>query len=103
MGKPDVEFSRLTVKGQCTLPRRIRDYLGVGPGDQVAFVLTKQGVLVKKLVVRTDTPSQRSPAGALRELVLTIGHDAKAQGLSEKEVERDIDDYLRRRQKRRGR
>lgn len=40
MDKPEVEFSRLTVKGQCTLPRRIRDYLGVRPGDQVAFVLT---------------------------------------------------------------
>jgi AbrB family looped-hinge helix DNA binding protein len=102
MDKPAVEFSRLTVKGQCTLPRRIRDYLGIGPGDQVAFVLTEQGVLVKKLVVRKATASQRSPAGALRELVLAIGHEAQVQGLSEEEVEKDINRYLKPRHSRRG-
>jgi AbrB family looped-hinge helix DNA binding protein len=102
MDKPEVEFSRLTVKGQCTLPRRIRDYLGVGPGDQVAFVLTEQGVLVKKLAVRSETVGQQSPAGALRELVLAIGHEAQAQGLSEQEVEEDVDRYLTPRQQTRG-
>ena len=94
MDKPEIEFSRLTVKGQCTLPRRIRDYLGVGPGDQVAFVVTEQGVLVKKLVVRRETTGRRSSVGALRELVLAIGHEAQLQGLSEEEVEEDVDRYL---------
>ena len=102
MDKPEVEFARLTVKGQCTLPRRIRDYLGVGPGDQVAFVPTEQGVLVKKLVVRRETAGRRSPAGALRELILAIGHEAPVQGLSEEEVEKDIEQYLTPRHKRRG-
>lgn len=102
MDKPEVEFSRLTVKGQCTLPRRIRDYLGVGPGDQVAFVLTEEGVLVKKLVVRSETAGQRSPAGGLRELVLAIGHEAQVQGLSEQKVEEDVDRYLTPRHQRRG-
>lgn len=100
MDKPEVEFSRLTVKGQCTLPRRIRDYLGVGPGDQVAFVLTEQGVLVKKLVVRRETAGGRSPAGELRELILAVGHEAQVQGLSEEEVEQDVDQYLTPRHKR---
>jgi AbrB family looped-hinge helix DNA binding protein len=102
MDKPEVEFSRLTVKGQCTLPRRIRDYLGVEPGDQVAFVLTEQGVLVKKLVVRKGTAGRQSLAGALRELVLAIGDEAQGQGLSEEEVEEDVDRYLTSRHKRQG-
>ena len=94
MNKPDVELSRLTTKGQCTLPRRIREYLGVGPGDHVAFILTDQGVLVKKLVVQEELPARALPADTLRELVLAIGHDAQARGLTEEEVERDIDRYL---------
>lgn len=102
MDKPDIELSRLTIKGQCTLPRRIRDYLGVGPGDHVAFVLTDQGVLVKKLVVREERPTRKSPAGALREHVLSIGQEARAQGLSEEEVEQDIDHYLKQQKKRQG-
>ena len=94
MDKAVIEFSRLTVKGQCTLPRRIRDYLGVEPGDQVAFVLTEHGVLVKKRVVQTAMLSQQTPADALRELVLAVGHEAQRQGLSEEDVEQDISQYV---------
>jgi AbrB family looped-hinge helix DNA binding protein len=94
MDKVVIELSRLTVKGQCTIPRRIRDYLGVEPGDQVAFVLTEHGVLVKKLIVQTATPSLQTPADTLRELVLAVGRDAQMQGLSEEDVERDISQYL---------
>ncbi len=97
MDKLDVELSRLTVKGQCTLPRRIRDYLGVGPGDHVAFVVTDHGVLVKKLVMQEEMPSERSSAEALRELVLAIGREAQAHGLTEEDVEQDIARYLKRR------
>jgi len=91
MEKPAVEISRLSVRGQFILPKRIRDYLGVGPGDRVALVPTDEGVLVKK-----------APEESLRELVLAIGREAQAQGLSEQEVEEDIDRYVKRR-KRRGR
>jgi bifunctional DNA-binding transcriptional regulator/antitoxin component of YhaV-PrlF toxin-antitoxin module len=96
MDKVVIELSRLTVQGQCTLTQRIRDYLGVEPGDQVAFVLTEHGVLVKKLVVQTQTatPSLQTPADTLRELVLAVGRDAQRQGLSEEDVEQDISQYL---------
>jgi bifunctional DNA-binding transcriptional regulator/antitoxin component of YhaV-PrlF toxin-antitoxin module len=96
MNQPAVELSRLTVKGQCTLPRRIREYLGVGPGDHVAFVLTEHGVLVKKLVVQSATPTQGSAETALRERVLAVGQEAQARGLSEAEVERDMAQHLQR-------
>jgi bifunctional DNA-binding transcriptional regulator/antitoxin component of YhaV-PrlF toxin-antitoxin module len=96
MGKRAIELSRLTVKGQCTLPRRIRDYFGVGPGDHAAFVVAHHGVLVKKLVVREETPSEGSPVEVLQQLVLAIGREAQAHGLTEEGIEQDIDRYLKR-------
>lgn len=97
MDKPEVELSRLTVKGQCTLPRRIREYLGVGPGDHVAFVLTEHGVFVKKLVVQTAGLPEVSAEAALRELVLAVGREARARGMSEADIEQDIEQHLQKR------
>jgi AbrB family looped-hinge helix DNA binding protein len=34
----------LTAKGQITLPKRVRERLGVHTGDQVIFVVEEQGV-----------------------------------------------------------
>jgi antitoxin PrlF len=33
----------LTVKGQVTIPKRVRDALGLKPGDQVDFVMDEGG------------------------------------------------------------
>ena len=90
MEKPAIEISRLSVRGQFILPKRIRVYLGVGPGDRVALVPIDEGVLVKK-----------APEEPLRELVLAIGREAQAQGLSEEDVEKDIDRYVKRGKRRR--
>ena len=39
----------VTVKGQVTIPKKVRDALGLKPGDQVAFVVDDRGeVLVKR-------------------------------------------------------
>lgn len=34
---------RVTTKGQVTIPKEIRDHLGIGPGSQVEFVATDEG------------------------------------------------------------
>jgi AbrB family looped-hinge helix DNA binding protein len=41
--------SRVTRKGQVTIPKRVRDYLGIAPGNIVEFEVTPDGriVLVK--------------------------------------------------------
>lgn len=36
----------LTVKGQVTIPKRVRDALGLKPGDEVDFVLDDRGAVV---------------------------------------------------------
>ena len=37
---------RMTSKGQVTIPKRIRDYLGLKPGSQVEFEPTENGNVV---------------------------------------------------------
>ena len=38
--------SKITVKGQTTLPRSVRDSLGVKAGDRVRYVIVDEGVLI---------------------------------------------------------
>jgi antitoxin PrlF len=54
--------SAITTKGQATIPKAIRDYLGVKPGDRIKFFLHPNGsvVILPKL-----------PASALRGMLKT--------------------------------
>ena len=47
--------SAITVKGQATIPKAIREHLGLKPGDRVKFFLHPDGsvVLLPKVSVRT--------------------------------------------------
>lgn len=56
-----MELSRITTKGQVTLPAAIRRHAGLVSGDTVSFVMTDDGILVKPVVVsdRTKTPEWR--------------------------------------------
>ena len=51
--------STLTSKGQVTLPKKFRDYLGVEPGGKVDFVLGPDGEVVIRANVE-DRPRRRS-------------------------------------------
>lgn len=54
----------LTTKGQVTVPKNVRDFLGIGPGSKVTFELTPKGdVLLRPLAVRT---ARRSPFAKVR-------------------------------------
>jgi len=44
--------SKLTTKNQATIPRPIRDFLGVRPGDSVVFEVDEN----KKVFIRKATP-----------------------------------------------
>ena len=46
------ETTRVTEKGQTTIPKHLREKYDLGPGDEVVWVDTDDGIVVKK---RTDT------------------------------------------------
>jgi AbrB family looped-hinge helix DNA binding protein len=41
---------KVTTKGQVTIPKPIRERLGIDPGDEVEFVETDEGYVVRKRV-----------------------------------------------------
>lgn len=43
-------MSRITEKGQVTIPKEIREELGIRPGDEVTFERTDEGYVVRKAV-----------------------------------------------------
>ena len=53
----------LTSKGQTTIPKEIRDGLGLQPGDQMTFTLLPNGTVV----MRAKTKSVLSLGGSLRD------------------------------------
>ena len=39
--------SKLTIRGQTTIPKPVRDYLGLEPGDRVLFVIKEKEVVLQ--------------------------------------------------------
>lgn len=54
-----MQKSRMTIKGQITVPKELRDAFGWGPGDEVVFVREADGV---KLLARR---AAKKPGDAL--------------------------------------
>lgn len=63
--------STLTSKGQVTVPKKIRDYLGLQPGSAVAFLLGPHG----EVIVQPEQAKPLRASARLRKLrgTLTTG------------------------------
>ena len=61
--------TKLTVKGQVTIPKDVRELLGLWPGDEIEFVEERGVIRVQK---RVSTSPFRKYRGYLRQLA---GHD----------------------------
>lgn len=58
---------RVTTKGQVTIPKEIRDALGIEPGDEVAFEETDDGYALRKKAPTTaegDDPFEKHRGSA---------------------------------------
>jgi antitoxin PrlF len=66
--------SAITVKGQATIPKAIREHLGLQPGDRVKFFVHPDGsvVLLPKL-----------PASAVRGMVKLKAHGRRPVSIEE--------------------
>ncbi len=56
--------STITTKGQCVVPKKIRDYMHLNPGDKIDFVIREDG----EVYVRPVTLDVRELKGQLKEL-----------------------------------
>lgn len=63
-----MSLSILTSKGQTTIPKKIREHLGLSPGDRLEFLITNEGNVVLKASLREVT-----------ELKGSLSHMAKAR------------------------
>lgn len=54
----------LTSKGQVTVPKTVRDFLGIGPGSKVTFELTPKGEVVLRPLATKQ--GRRSPFAKVR-------------------------------------
>jgi len=55
-------MAKLTSKGQVTIPKRVRDYLGLKPGSTVQFEVKGDG----QVLLRTDEQRPPGPADRIR-------------------------------------
>ncbi len=65
-----MEEATLTSKSQITVPKAVRDALGVGPGDKIRFVPAWQGY--RLVVVKGDITSLRGAFKGRRTKPLSI-------------------------------
>ena len=43
--------SKITTKGQCVVPKKIRDYMHLKPGDKIDFVIRENGEVYVRPVI----------------------------------------------------
>ena len=58
---------KLTSKGQVTLPKRMREHLGLKPGSEIEFTINNQGEIV--LRSKAKRPKSRLPKCHVRPIV----------------------------------
>jgi len=70
---------RVTEKGQVTIPKHIRDRLGIEPGSEVEFVERDSAVLLEKRKAASDPDGQsfKEWAASVAGTFDTMGMDGK--------------------------
>ena len=75
MDEENISMSRLTSKYQATIPRPVRECLGVGAGDSIAFVVEGDRVWVRR-AQRLDREFARALSGTMGEWLSPADEDA---------------------------
>jgi AbrB family looped-hinge helix DNA binding protein len=70
-----VEVSRISSKGQVTIPKTIRELLNLNEGDRVAFLEENGKIMITKASLI-----------ALNELQVALSKEAKEKSISEEEL-----------------
>lgn len=78
----DVEFTKLSSKGQVVIPQNIRDDLGLKPGTPFAVIEQKDAILLKKI----ELPKIKT----WDEATKPFREAAKKSGFTRKDLDRII-------------
>ncbi|MDZ7702535.1 MAG: AbrB/MazE/SpoVT family DNA-binding domain-containing protein [Halobacteriales archaeon] len=81
------ESTRVTEKGQATIPKELREKYDLDPGDEVVWIDTDEGIVVKKRT-RTEARGLLVPDGIAPE-----EREAVAEELSQRLRERRDRNY----------
>lgn len=57
MARPFEETSTITSKGQTTIPKSVRQALGLSEGDQIAFHVDERGVTLRRADEANEDPA----------------------------------------------
>lgn len=76
-----MEVSRISSKGQVTIPKAIRERLNLEEGDKVAFIEENGKIIITK-----------SSVVALKEFLNTMNKEAESKGVTEEELLKDLED-----------
>jgi antitoxin PrlF len=85
---------RVTTKGQVTIPKEIRDALGIEPGDEVAFEETDDGYALRKQAPTTaegDDPFEKYRGSADTEATVAERME-RLRGTYPRDGDEDTDD-----------
>jgi len=83
-------MSRVTSKGQVTIPKRIRDYLGLKPGAWIEFHLAADGRIVLKADPSVDSKTRAGRERQRMEKALTELRGTLDLGMSTDEFMRFV-------------
>lgn len=75
-----MEVSRISSKGQVTIPKSIRELLNLNEGDRVAFIEDNGKVVITKASLI-----------ALRELQDALSKEAQEKGITEQELLKELE------------
>lgn len=85
-------LARLTSKGQFTLPRELREALGVKPGEYVELTQTPEGVLINPVQEEQVAQRVREAEATLNQLVRMIGQELERRGVTEEQLDEWIEE-----------
>ncbi len=81
--------AKLTSKGQVTIPKSVRDALGVGPGDRLTFHVHQNGTVT----LEAATIDWRALVGSVKSAVQGVTIEQMDEGIGEavrEEFERSV-------------
>jgi AbrB family looped-hinge helix DNA binding protein len=84
-------MTRVTSKGQVTIPKEIRDRMGIGPGDEVGF--QEEGG--KMVLVNEELPTRETPGQRMVRLMNEFARSKKSSSAFDGMTTDEIIEFLR--------